>query len=230
MIEHIIDDFENVELVQINAYGGCYLDCLATFLKLSVFQMLKNVCKDGWVSLAKLVLKEMAQEKFVCYFLELYRTQLGIAPAPGSGERPSGNDDNNESLLLDFDTTATSIVTESRVLLTKFAECTGTKKERKKFISQTLSSRWNVKFVEYFFPAISFLLNIEIVIWTVKAQRGRLEIQERFNPGKQLGSVNNPCIDTCNIVWCKTELNKAHFNLLNVTLQTKSTVNVIDLR
>ena len=77
MAEHIVEQFENVKLVEIDPNGACFLNVVATFLKISNYHNLSDIGKEGWVYLGLMCLKKMAKDgalvtKMVTFYQKEY--------------------------------------------------------------------------------------------------------------------------------------------------------------
>lgn len=203
-----------MELVVIDADGACYMHSIITFLKQSEFQTLSLVGNSGLASVAMMCLNHLREPTFVMEMLMENSDMIFMKEVVVDGV------DGAELLTLPPDEIQESIVCAAKALYDDFSG-KRTEKERKKYIRTKLSSLWDSPLASFYFPTFVKLLNIEIVVWTLKTDAGdRLEMLEKFTP-------KNSCIATCNILWCTTYLNVAHYQLLKIT--TKNTRKVIDM-
>lgn len=219
-MEHIPEQYENVTLVEIDPDGACYLNAVFTFLNTSVHHTLSHFSKGDYVYLGKLCLSKMQDKDFVIKMLELYWAQLSMS------ELVWYDDGKHNMLELTLEDVQEIIAETSEKIMVEYGQTP--QEEQHYFMAVKLSSIWDEKISEFFFPVITLLLNIELLVWVLQTDSDsggdRLIVTERFNPN--VGSTAK-CIDTCNVLICETKNRCSHYQLLVVT--PKNLSKVIDL-
>ena len=222
MAEHIVEQFENVKLVEIDPNGACFLNVVATFLKISNYHNLSDIGKEGWVYLGLMCLKKMAKDgalvtKMVTFYQKvLTMTNLVYSDAEGYHHVTCSQSEICEMIMGD----ATGLLDEFK------KEKRGSK--RNSFVAARLSSLWDDKIAEHFFPIITMLLNIEILVWTLVKHEDeeKFKVLTRFDPN--LGNPQKECIASCNILMCETSGRCSHFQLLAITKKDTRKVILIE--
>lgn len=91
-----------------------------------------------------------------------------------------------------------------------------------------LAKVWETPFVELFHITVAKTLNIQIMVWTLKTDDGddRLEVLRCYDPKNEKQTV---VFDSCNLVWCLTSQNRAHFQLMLKKKQKKKKQVIINV-
>ena len=190
MIEHIVNDVKDMTLIEIEPDGLCYVMCVLNFAKNSVFQVLRATGDGGIVKIGMMFFLALSKGSFVESLFKHYKHHLSTSVP----------------LLYTPFGRADVIKIANRIYQSADRE---PYKEREKLLKLELGNMWNQPMAELFFPCMSIMLNIDIVIWGLKTDNGypRFEVLYSFKPKES-------ALCSCNLIWCTTMYNRAHFQLL----------------